>query len=263
VYQNKALKWLIKELAARVGYWEVEFDDSSEWNMTVSYLTLASDQNDWRALDFGRGRARWWWVVPPIPVILEFAGTVDGFTVLQKLLGLVGGAAKWGHGDSTEVLYCFIPQKQGESPTADHTFSDGEILSGLYVDSWAWPTRVRVVGAEVAPTTVRRLYQAQDIENALASGMDVFSLIYSNDLTTQAQCQTVASGALDDADARAWGGWLKVRPNVGLELWDVITFTDSKAGAGMAGVKRRVNGLVTEFDPLKKVWVQTVYLEGV
>jgi len=91
----------------------------------------------------------------------------------------------------------------------------------------------------------------------------VFSLIYSNDLTTQAQCQTVASGALDDADARAWGGWLKVRPNVGLELWDVITFTDSKAGAGMAGVKRRVNGLVTEFDPLKKVWVQTVYLEGV
>jgi hypothetical protein len=50
---------------------------------------------------------------------------------------------------------------------------------------------------------------------------------------------------------------------VGLELFDVVVFTDSKAGAGLTSLKRRVNGLLTTWDPLKKVWEQTVYLEQV
>jgi hypothetical protein len=69
--------------------------------------------------------------------------------------------------------------------------------------------------------------------------------------------------ALDDADARASGGWIRTRPNVGLELLDVVVFSDSRAGGGVTAVKRRVNGLLTEYVPLRRVWRQAVYLEGV
>jgi flagellar hook-associated protein 1 FlgK len=41
--------------------------------------------------------------------------------------------------------------------------------------------------------------------------------------TTAAQCQTAVESALDDADARAYGGVVTTRPNVGLEVSTIDT----------------------------------------
>ncbi|MGB9879169.1 MAG: hypothetical protein ACPLRM_00280, partial [Anaerolineae bacterium] len=90
-------------------------------------------------------------------------------------------------------------------------------------------------------------------------------VFYSAHLKTAEQCQAVAEGLLDEAAARAWAGWLKVRPNVALELFDVVEITDRETGSGFEGAKRRVNGIITEYEPLRRQagWMQTVYLEGV
>jgi hypothetical protein len=253
VFEGQTLQWCIEEIAARVGYFEVAFDGSDEWDMTVQYLAVAGEHTDWSGRQFIRAWDRW---IPLNDPAVAFDQRVSGYTVLQQLLGLVGGMARWGNGDSTEILYCFIPHNQGGSPAADHTYEDGEVLAGQYFSGLAWPTRVRASGDGVA-------YQDHSVANGLAVGMEFMQLLYSKNWESAAQCQVAVDSALDDADARAAGGWIRTRPNVGLELLDVVVFSDSRAGGGVTGVKRRVNGLLTEYVPLRRVWRQVVYLEGV
>jgi hypothetical protein len=254
VFEGQTLKWCIEELAARVGFFEVQFDSSSEWGMTVEYLAVAGSRTDWSGRQHIRAWDRW---IPLNDEAVAFDDRVTGYHVLQQLLGLVGGAARWGNGTGDEhVLYCFIPYNQGASPTADHTYSDGEILEAQYVKGLPWPTRVRATGDGVA-------YEGQDVANALSVGMEMVQFLDQENWDATAECQLAVNAALDDADARAYGGWLRTYPNVGLELFDVVVFSDSLVGGGVSSVKRRVNGLRTVYEPLKRRWQQTVYVEQV
>nr|MBC7245517.1 hypothetical protein [Chloroflexota bacterium] len=254
VWVDKTLRWCIAELACRVGFWDVELDDSPEWDETLGYFAVASTE-DWQ------GRT-WFRVDDKRYAILKEAGVfpqgMTGYVILRRLLSLVGGVARFGHGDSGDVLYCFIPYKQGGDPAVDYTYEDGEVLAGQYVDSFAWPTRARVVGNGVG-------YEVHWPMPGVACGVDFLSVYYASHLDDADACYGVGRAILDEAAARVHGGWIKARPNVGLELFDVIEITDSKAGAGIEGIKRRVSGIVTEYEPLQCVpgWMQTVYLEGV
>jgi len=254
VFTGKTLKWCIQEIAARAGYYEVVFDSSSEWDAVISYLAVSRTHTDWTGRGHIRALDRW---VPLHGPSVVFDEGMTGYTAIQRLLNLAGGLARWGHEGSTDVLYCFVPHQQGESPVADHTYADGEVLSGLYVERFAWPTRVRATGDGVVA-------QGYDVTNAIESGMEFFSLLYSSQWATAAACQVAVNGALDDADARRYGGWLSVRPNVGLELFDIVTWSDSQAGAaGFTAVKRRVNAIEMVYEPLEGRWVQQLFLEGV
>lgn len=255
VWQNKSLRWCIAELAARVGYFEVEFDSHSGiWNQTVEYFSVAPAV-DWRG--------RWWvriegksYTVAPETVVIT--GEVSGLVILKRLLDLVGGTARFGNGDRTHVLYCFLPWAQGINPAADYVYEDGEIIEGLYGDHFAWPTRFRVVG-----TNVVREHLVPGA--GISCGMDFLRVYQISQLNSVDKCTYALNGMIDEASARLQSGWFKARPNVGLELFDVIQITDSKAGGGLSGVKRRVKGIETEYEPLRRLagWIQTVYLEGV
>jgi len=254
VFEGQTLRWCIEELASRVGYFECAFDTSTEWNMSVEYLAVAGEHTDWSGRQHIRAWDRW---VPLDDVAVAFDPRVNGYQVLQQLLGLVGGVARWGNGTGNEhVLYCLIPHNQGENPGTDHTYEDGQVLAGQYVKGLAWPTRVRATGDGVA-------YEGKDNANSWDVGMEFIQFLYQENWDTSAECQMAVNSALDDADARAWGGWVRTRPNVGLELFDVIVFADSQAGGGIVSMKRRVNGLLTVDEPLERKWEQTVYLEGV
>lgn len=254
VFEGKTVGWCIEEIAARAGFFEVAFDGSAEWDVVIKYVAVSRTHTDWTGTEHIRALGRWVPLHGPAVVLDE---GMTGYTAIQRLLNLAGGLARWGHEGDTDVLYCFVPHQQGESPVADHTYADGEILSGLYVERFAWPTRVRATGDEV-------MAQGYDVANAIESGMEFFALLYSSQWDTEATCQAAVDGALDDADARRFGGWLQVRPNVGLELFDVVTWSDSAAGgAGLTSVKRRVNGIVSEYEPLDGRWQQRLSLEGV
>lgn len=255
VWQDKTLRWCIEELAARVGYFRVAFDQwTGLWDQVVDYFTVAPTM-DWRG--------RWWvkiegtgYTVSPKTVVIT--DDMSGLVILRRLLDLVGGAARFGNGDDTDVLYCFLPWAQGDNPGANYTYNDGEIIAGQYADSFPLPTRFRVVGTGVV--------LEYGVPNAaLACGMDVLRVYQISQLNSLDECSSALMGMKDDAAAMWHGGWLKARPNVGLELYDVIQITDSKAGGGLEGAKRRVNGIETEYEPLQKPvgWMQTVYVEGV
>jgi len=221
---------------------------------TVSYLAVAVEHTDWSGRHHIRALDRW--VPLHTDEAVAFSERVNGFTVLQSLLGLVGGQARFGCGDDTEKLYCFIPYNQGDDPSEVHTYQDGEVIEGLYVHRLGWPTRVRATGDDV-------VFQLSDYTGSIELGMDIFQLLYSKQWATSDQCSIAAFGAIDDADARKRGGWIETRPNVGLELFDIVKLSDSWAGGGLSNVKRRVNGIVTEYEPMDNRWLQVVYLEGV
>lgn len=251
LFTSKSLSWCIAELAARVGNFLTAFDDRDEWDMLVNYLAVAGESTDWSGTHHIRAVGRW---IPLHGPSLAFDERIDGWNLLQALLGLVGGACRWGSGTAGDTLYCFIPSKEGTDPAAAYTYSDGEILAGEYGDAFAWPTRVRVIGTGVT-------YEKQSYTSALAAGMEFFGLLNNANWTTAAQCEVAADAMLDDATARQKGGWIETLPNLGLELFDVIALTDSLAGAALTSVRRRVNGLVTRYEPGRARWLQRVKLE--
>lgn len=253
LWQNKTLRWCIEELAARVGYIRCAFDNAALWNRVVEYFSVTPAE-DWRGRTWIKIHGSTFQVAGDSAVFPE---GMSGLVILNRLLDLVGGVARFGNGDEGDVLYCFIPWAQGESPAPDSVYEDGEVIAAQYVQHFAWPTRVRVVGNGVA-------YQGGAVAAGLACGMDSLRVFYSAHLGTVEQCQAVAEALLDEAAAKVWAGWLKARPNVALELFDVVQITDSKTGGGFTGAKRRVNGIETVYEPLRRepVWIQTVYLEG-
>ncbi len=251
-WEGKTLGWCIEEIAARAGWFEVEFDSSTVWSESLTYLTVVAQYNDWSDLWYIRAWGRW---VPLDGPTVMFGDHLSGRAILERLLGLVGGQAKWGNGDSRDVLYCFVPSEQGEAPAAVHTYGDGELMYLQYVDSFAWPTRVRVIGTDLT-------VEDEDIANGLDAGMDFLQVVQASQWTTAAQLGKIADGALDDADARAYGGWFRTRPNAGLELFDVVAFTESRAGAGLSQIRRRVTGIETRYEPGERVWQQEVKMEG-
>ncbi len=233
-WENKTLGWCIGEVACRAGNFEVTDDGNSAWDEVLTYLTVAASYDE---------SGPHWWVKAVARTItidnelVVFSENMSGLSIIHHLLGLVGGMARWGNGDSREVLHLFIPSS---SDAVVHDYTDGEILRGQYVTGFAWPSRVRA-------TSPAGGYEAQSVGSGQACGMDV---------------QLAADGALHDGAARAQGGWMVARPNAGLELYDVVEFSDGKAGAGVTDAERRVNALLTEFDPLRRVWQQTIYMEA-
>ncbi|MGB9879278.1 MAG: hypothetical protein ACPLRM_00825, partial [Anaerolineae bacterium] len=161
VWQDKTLRWCIEELAARVGYMECAFDGSPLWERRVEYFSVTAGE-DWRGRTWFRADGRRFVLEGTAAV---FAQGTSGLVILRRLLDLVGGLARFGNGDETDVLYCFIPSAQGASPAPDYAYGDGEVLAAQYVHHFAWPTRVRVVGDGVG-------YEGKSVGSGLACGMD-------------------------------------------------------------------------------------------
>jgi len=250
VFEGRTLGWIIAELGARVGGFAVTFDGSAAWNTTPAYLAVAGEREDWSGRRHIRAAGRW---VPINDPAVAFDERNDGYTLLQRLLGLAGGMARWRR----DGLHCFVSCEQGAAPAPDYVYYDGEIIAGCYADRFPWPTRVRATGDGAATHTSNLPY-------TLTAGIEVFAPLHSAQWETAAQCQAAASAALDDALARSKGGWFEARPNLGLELFDVIALTDTAAGgAGYHDIKRRVNTLRTEYDPRRNIWRQVAGIEGV
>ena len=264
-FDGRTLRWCIEELAARVGNWTVGFDASVQWDEVLASVSVTGDASDWSGRHHLRALGRW---VPLNAPALLIDPREDGYSVLQYLVGLVGGMVRFGNGAAQDELYCWIPANEGSPPAEVHTYTSTEVIVGEYVDGWVWPNVVRASGKFTAGGVVKSVgYQGWDSQGALAAGMEVFQLLYAGAWTTAAACQVAVDGALADANARGYGGYLEAAPNVGLELLDVVVFNDAHAGGtGLTAVRRRVNGIVTEFDPLGQdgaPWRQRLWLEGV
>ncbi|HUV52791.1 MAG TPA: hypothetical protein VMW64_06930, partial [Dehalococcoidia bacterium] len=88
-------------------------------------------------------------------------------------------------------------------------------------------TRARAIGRDVDDNRI--VEDAFDWTN-LQLGIDIFSQDYDPNLQSAARAQERADAILRKGSLPAQGGQITVPPNVGQELYDVITVTDKRCG---------------------------------
>jgi hypothetical protein len=74
--------------------------------------------------------------------------------------------------------------------------------------------------------------------------------VYDYAYDTRAECDARAVGQLRKHDATSKRGELVTLPNVGLQLFDVVTVTDPRAG--ISSEVYRVRGIVEKYDTTKE-----------
>jgi hypothetical protein len=86
--------------------------------------------------------------------------------------------------------------------------------------------------------------------------------VYDYAYDTRAECDARAAGQLRKHDATSKRGELVTLPNVGLQLFDVVTVTDARAG--ISSELYRVRGIVEKYDTTMEplVFEQRVGLGG-
>jgi hypothetical protein len=250
---------VIEDLVFRVSGLECEFDGSSEWSQTYSYLAVVPPHesgpgNRWLEDRLGLDETE------EVPMVISSAQ--NGASVMRRLLDLVGGAARWGAGDSLRKLYLWIPDQEGDSPTANHTYQSAEILRGAYYRSFQWPNYAVARGESVLAVD----WQEEDA-GSIGSG-DVQqvlpAVLWSEAWTTAGEVENAVAAALDDGMAKKWSGYIDTFPNAGLELADFVAVVDPHAGGGsVINDTYRVIGLRTTYEPYKRVWGERVYFEEV
>lgn len=299
-YTDKTVQWLIEELLYRVGGWSVAFDSSSRWSENIASFTIAVDTSslgwlgrpsrevrrtrkvflrepvlvEWQEVSVepegdprggvyiegggvGSVAAMETWVDPVLEHVIELGGGVTGYSALLELLETVGGLARFGNGDDLDDVYCFVPAEQGDTPSADHTYNDEELIGVVHTRSVPFPTRARATGTGVG-------WEGTDDDALMDVGREIFDRMHNADWTLDAQVAGAVEGVLEEGEAGEWLGELLSWPNVGLELFDIVVYTDSLVGAaGVSSAKRRVNEIVTRYWPLRRLWSQRVMVEQV
>jgi hypothetical protein len=118
-------------------------------------------------------------------------------------------------------------------------------------------TRARAIGR--AADESRIVEDAFDWTN-LQLGIDIFSQDYDPNLQTTTRTQERADAILRRASLRAERGNLVIPPNVGQELYDVITVTDARCG--ITSKKYRVMDIDVQYSRRKGQYRQAFALEA-
>jgi len=116
-------------------------------------------------------------------------------------------------------------------------------------------TRARAIGR--AADESRIVEVAIDWTN-LQLGIDIFDQDYDPNLQTAARAQERADAILRKESLRAQGGRIVIPPNVGQELYDVVTVTDKRCG--ISSKKYRVMDIDAEYSLREWQYRQTLTL---
>ena len=132
---------------------------------------------------------------------------------------------------------------------ADHIILQGEYRQTVPL------TRARAIGRDAADARI--VEDAIDWTN-LQLGIDTFSQDYDPNLQTATRTQERADAILRKASLRAERGNLVIPPNVGQELYDVITVTDTRCG--ITNKKYRVMDIDVNYSRRKALYRQVFAL---
>ncbi len=245
LWQGKTVAWLIAEVLYRAAGLECAFDGLSAWQTVLDAFALSPGQWDETLSSSRRSR-----LSRELEATRAESGGANGLSALQALLAKVGGAGRW---QADGRLYCFIPSAQG---CADPYVvgQGGEVLDALYGRGLMLPTQARVYGEGVAGVAWA--------PRARGSPRRYVATVVDTHLETALACNQRAAAIAAAGQARRCSGWVETPCQCGLELYDVITVDDERAGE-LAGDHLRVVGIVEEYDPAAGRFSTRATLEGV
>ena len=243
LWQGQTVGWLIAEVLYRATGLLCTTDGLSAWGTVLDGLALAP--GDWSQA-LSEARAAW------LSRLVRDAGAESagqtGLSAVRALLAKVGGAARW---QADGALHCFIPSAQ--APVSAYTIGAGELLDALYGRGLVWPSEARVLGSGVAAVAAAadpglpRRYVATWVDSHLESAL---------------ACARVAGALARSGWSQRYGGWLETPCQCGLELYDLVSVSDERAGE-MAGECLRVVGIAERYDPAAGMLTTRASFEGV
>lgn len=244
LWHGKTVAWLIAEVLYRAAGLTCSFDGLSAWEMRLDAFALAPGQ--WAETVGDTRRA---WLSRELRAArIEPAGG-SGLSALRSLVAMVGGAAHWRPDGR---LHCFIPSAQGHAG-AYAVGSGGEVLDALYGHGLMLPTQARVFGDGVGA--------AAAAPRARGAPRRYLATVVDPELSNALECAQRASALVYDGQARGVVGWVETPCQPGLELYDLVTVEDPRAG-GLAGAELRVVGIVERYDPAAGVFITRATMEA-
>lgn len=157
-------------------------------------------------------------------------------------------------GDKVFLIY---PQAS-DSPV--YAYGTSHPINGGRYKNAAWPVnRVRVEGYDPSGGTmiIADAFAWTEIDRL----RDRFEHSEDSELETAAVALERGEARLRAAEIEATGGSIRVPANCGQQLYDVVEITDARAG--LAGARRRIMGLVLEYDTRYGKYEHTLLLGGV
>jgi len=143
--------------------------------------------------------------------------------------------------DADASVYSYVTPQ-----TADHPIYEGSYRTGAWVLN-----QVQVEGDAV----IKDSFNWDELERLQVAR---FRYLYDINLATVAKAQERGEAYLREAEIESANGVIRIPPNCGQQLYDVIDITDSRAG--LSAEKKRVLGLVLVYQPSKARYEQKLTL---
>lgn len=144
------------------------------------------------------------------------------------------------------------------SDAADYAYGAGHtIIEARYMRALPETTRVRAEGRSGADPVLDEAYDFTNLDKAGQRYHYIFDL----DIDLAAEATDRVSAVMRDMVVETSQGSITVPANAGIQLYDVLEITDSRAG--LSAVKRRTAAYITHYDARKKVFAHDIGLSGV
>jgi hypothetical protein len=176
-----------------------------------------------------------------------------GLAVVSKLLSFVPDAL------SVEGSTAFLVNPQPDD-NACYAYGDSHaVIEGRYAVTEMSPGCVRVEGMNAATDTpvILDIYDWDSIGN----GCGVMEMVADSNIGSVMQAAERGEALLRKAAISSADGIIKVIPNAGQQLYDVIEVTDGRAG--LSAARYRVLGLSLSYTPAKSEYRQVIALGGI
>jgi len=171
-----------------------------------------------------------------------------GDSALRRILSFIPDSLVF-NGNEAYLKDLRADEESSYSYGADHVILQGEYRQAVPV------TRARAIGRDVEDARI--VEDAIDWTN-LQLGIDILSQDYDPNLQSAARAQERADAILRKASLRAERGNLVIPPNVGQELYDVVTVTDKRCG--ITNKKYRVMDIDVNYSLREWQYRQTLTL---
>jgi hypothetical protein len=175
---------------------------------------------------------------------------VNGDTVVRKLMSFVADAL-FIEGNKTFLI---LPQ---DSDSTVYSYgASHSLFEGRYSQKMRPYNRVIVVGLDDATLTPIAM-DSFDWDEVGRAG-DNLLRIEDNNIVTETLAEGRGEAWLAKARLVGATGWIRIPPNCGQQLYDVIDITDARAG--LNGGLWRVMGMTLTYEPVRAVYEQKLML---
>ncbi len=177
----------------------------------------------------------------------------QGDAVIRRLLSFIPDVV-FIEGSRAYVVHPTASDSASYSYGLDHPILEGRYRRG------AWePNRIQVEGYD--PVNEEAVIVDTFCWSEIERLYDQLERLEDRNIASVSQAEQRGEAYLRHAEIAATSGTIRIPPNCGQQLYDVIAITDQRAG--LSSVKKRVTGIILTYNPLRGEYEERLLLGAV